>query len=580
MERREFLRRTGAVTAGFALLRFPWNSPAAAVGVVPGIGPYGLLQPPNVDGLQLPAGFMSRVVAQSGKLVAGSTYTWRPAPDGSACFPRPDGGWVLVSNSEVTATGGVGALRFDAAGAVVDGYSILSNTSRNCAGGTTPWGTWLSAEEVDAGHVWECDPQQPGQGVRRPLLGTFKHEAAAVDPATGIVYLTEDQINGRFYRFIPAAPGDLSAGRLQAASLTGTSVNWFDVSTTVPERSAATTAFARGEGMWVGDGVVYFSTTADSRIWEYTFATEQLVVFYNALTDLSLPLRWPDNLTIHSLSGDMYVAEDGDNMELCLIAAMGAERHCVPFVRWVGHSSSEVSGVTFNPDGTRMYVNSQRGTTGAGITYEITGPFRRSTPPPPVTDALIAAGSIWKYLDRGEDGGTAWRGLFVNDSAWASGAAPLGYGDPVATTVGFGPDPNNKHVTTYFRRTFTVEHGYTTFLLRLRRDDGAIVYINGEEVARSNLPRGDVGYRTPAVNAVVGAEELAFIDFAISPRLYRGPNVVAVEIHQQNPISSDMVFDLALLGTGNAGPLPEPQLPPISMINAGAEASAPAVRIP
>ena len=123
------------------------------------------------------------------------------------------------------------------------------------------------------------------------------------------------------------------------------------------------------------------------------------------------------------------------------------------------------------------------------------------------------------------------------------------------------------------------QHGYNTLLLRLRRDDGAIVYVNGEEVARSNLPRGDVGYRTPAVITVVDMGELAFNDFAISPRLYQGPNFVAVEIHQQNPTSSDLVFDLALLGTGNAGHLPEPPLSPVSMINTGADATAPAVRI-
>jgi NAD(P)H-hydrate repair Nnr-like enzyme with NAD(P)H-hydrate epimerase domain len=105
------------------------------------------------------------------------------------------------------------------------------------------------------------------------------------------------------------------------------------------------------------------------------------------------------------------------------------------------------------------------------------------------------------------------------------------------------------------------------------------VYINGEEVARSNVPLGEAGYRTLAVSAVVNADELAFIDFAISPRLYRGPNVVAVEVHQQSLNSSDLIFDLALLGTGNAGPLPEPPRPPVSTINTGAEASAPALRI-
>ena len=101
---------------------------------------------------------------------------------------------------------------FDKTGAIVDAYRILGGTSRNCSGGITPWRTYLSAEEAGVhGQVYECDPYRPGQGVLRAGLGSFNHEAAVIDPATGYVYLTEDEIQGRLYRFVPTVRGDLSA---------------------------------------------------------------------------------------------------------------------------------------------------------------------------------------------------------------------------------------------------------------------------------------------------------------------------------------------------------------------------------
>ena len=110
---------------------------------------------------------------------------------------EPDGGWVLVSNSESVAPSGAGssAIRFRKNGKVASAYRILAGTNANCAGGGTPWGRWLSCEEHDFGHVWECDPARAGQGIIRPALGTFNHEAAAVDPVGRAVYLTEDKVN-------------------------------------------------------------------------------------------------------------------------------------------------------------------------------------------------------------------------------------------------------------------------------------------------------------------------------------------------------------------------------------------------
>ncbi|MBY0503203.1 MAG: metallophosphoesterase [Bryobacteraceae bacterium] len=174
-----------------------------------------------------------------------------------------------------------------------------------------------------------------------------------------------------------------------------------------------------------------------------------------------------------------------------------------------------------------------------------------TTPGAPVI-SLIPSGAVWKYNDRGTDLGTAWRAPGFSDAAWPSGAAQLGYGDgDERSVVGYGPNANAKYITTYFRRGFTVANpaqlGQLT--LRLLRDDGAAVYVNGVEVYRSNLPAGALTAATLATTAIAGADETTFLTVALNPALLTaGANVVAVEIHQASATSSDISFDLELTG--------------------------------
>ncbi len=169
-----------------------------------------------------------------------------------------------------------------------------------------------------------------------------------------------------------------------------------------------------------------------------------------------------------------------------------------------------------------------------------------------VTTTIVPAGSVWKYLDNGSEQGTAWRQPGFDDSSWASGPAILGYGRPqVTTTVSFGPDPNNKYITTYFRYSFEVTdpNAYTSLTLGIVRDDGAVVYLNGQEVVRTNMPTGTITSQTTASSTVGDASQWIFHTFQVSPALLvAGTNVLAVSVHQINASSSDLAFDLRLQG--------------------------------
>ncbi|MBN2507208.1 MAG: lamin tail domain-containing protein [Verrucomicrobia bacterium] len=171
---------------------------------------------------------------------------------------------------------------------------------------------------------------------------------------------------------------------------------------------------------------------------------------------------------------------------------------------------------------------------------------------------LVPYGSDWKYLDTGADQGTAWRAPAFNDADWKSGPAQLGYGDgDEATVVSYGPSSSSKYITTYFRRAFLVENvsKITSVNLGIIRDDGAVVYLNGTEVLRSaTMPSGTITFSTRAASgASDNTRDTAILSSGL---LVDGVNVLAVEIHQDSGSSSDISFDLELVGVESASVSP------------------------
>ena len=370
-DRRAFVRRLGAATLGAGVATttsWSWAVHAAAA------GGYGPLQPADPNGLLLPAGFTSRLIATTGQQVATTGYVFPAAPDGGGCLPTPDGGWIYVVNAEIaSAQGGASAIRFDASGTITEAWRALSGTNRNCSGSVTPWATFLSCEEIPSGRVWEVDPFLRAAQVRT-AMGRFNHEVAVVDVLGRFVYLTEDEPDGALYRFRPTSWPLLSVGTLEAMTEVGGTLGWATVPRPNGGRNDPTRyqvpnvkRFNGGEGACFRDGRLSFTTKGDNRVWSYVPSTGALTIDYQAPA-VAPVLKGVDGIIVSS-AGERFIAEDGGNMEVVVLEQDGS---LSPFLR-LPQTGSELTGLAFDPSGTRMYVASQRN---PGRVFEVQGPFR------------------------------------------------------------------------------------------------------------------------------------------------------------------------------------------------------------
>lgn len=433
-DRRQFLGATGSAFA--ALLA----SGCMTRGVEPALAftDYGPLVKDPAGMLDLPEGFSYRLLSSLGDAMSdGGTVPDKA--DGMGCLDIGNGEIVLVRNHELIPTddaGGPIAKGFGTRnGEIVPGgttnivldadtlavkrqFRTLGGTIRNCSGGVTPWGSWLTCEEAPTGpgqrygdglavnHGWTFEVPGNATGLVDPVplraMGRFNHEAACVDPATGIVYQTEDRNDGVLYRFIPNMPGKLiEGGKLQAMVIDGPAdtrnwdgtlmplrqmfnVSWVDLDDVespaddLRTRAAAKGAalIARGEGIHMGDGEFYFCSTSGGaarfgQVFRFVpgvgAAPDRVELFFES--ENKEQFDYGDNLTVGP-NGHLIVCED-QYTEVVDNRLIGITPNGSPYTFGRLTMQTELAGGCFSPDGKWFFVNAYAPTR----TVAITGPW-------------------------------------------------------------------------------------------------------------------------------------------------------------------------------------------------------------